>query len=92
MPAAADIAPATAVRRAAKLIAARAVVSHSAGETPAEVERDESAEPTAAVEKATPRRISPRRNFSHARARRLRTVPAGQPRRRAVSSTVRPSK
>ena len=87
----AELAPA-ALCLAAKRIAARVVMSPREGETDAEADRDASADIIAAAGKATRRRVSPRRSLSHARANRLRTVPAGHRRRRAASLTVRPSK
>ena len=77
---------------APKVIAARVVMSHREDETDAEADREASADTIVAAGKAAPRRVSPRRSLSHARANRLRTVPAGHRRRCAASSGVRPSK
>ena len=60
--------------RAAKRIAARAVRSHRWGETDAEATEHGAASAAAG---STPRRVRARRSFSRARARRLRSVPAG---------------
>ena len=77
--------------RAAKRIAALAVMSHRWGETDAEADRGLRAAASAVVESTKPRRVK-RGGASPARASRLRSVPAGHRSRRAASSRVRPSK
>ena len=77
---------------AAKFIAARVVLSHRRDETDAEADLELSAATRPAPDSATPRRVKLRRSLSHARANRLRTVPAGHRSRCAASSRVSPSK
>ncbi len=85
-------ASAVAAGAAAKWTAARVVMSHRGDETDAEAGADPRSEARAAAGRTTPRRVSPRRSLSLARASRLRSVPSGQPSRCAASSSVRPSK
>ena len=81
----------TTPRPAASWAAARDVASTSAGRTAAVAPRAR-ASPSAAVAGTTPRRASRARSRSRPRATRLLTVPTGQPRCRAASSSVSPSR
>ena len=75
---------------ATKSAAARAVRLHNGAEMDAQAAFESRAAASAAADKTTPRRVNPRRSLSHARANRLRTVPAGHLSRSAASSGVRP--
>jgi hypothetical protein len=81
-----------AVRNVAKRIAALVVAARSVVETPADADMPVRVTASAAPDTTTPRRVSPRRSLSRARANRLRTVPGGQRSRRAASSSVSPAK
>ena len=82
----------TAAGPAAKRSAARVVISNRADETDADAGRESSTAASAAAGRTIPRRMSPRRSFSRARAMRLRTVPCDQRSCRAASWTVNPSR
>ena len=77
---------------AAKSIAVSVVMSHRGDEIDADSALELSAARRPAPDSDTPRRVKLCRSFTHARANRLRTVPAGHLSRCAASSSVSPSK
>jgi hypothetical protein len=72
--------------------AARIVPAVSSADTPAGAASAASIVAARPPDRLSPRRVNRARRSSRARARRDRTVPLGQPRSRAASSFVRPSR